>query len=115
MEEAFLKAKEILIKYNQEHLLSFYDELDDDQKNFLLNQILTINFEQILNLYKKSFEEDHLDLSSISPLPYIVKDNLDYDEKKYYAFIGNEAIQKSKVAVITLAGGQGTRLRAHWS
>lgn len=44
MEDKLEIAKEILKKYNQEHLLHFYDELSKDEKNRLLDQILTINF-----------------------------------------------------------------------
>ena len=44
------KVKEILSKYNQNHLLRFYDELTDDKKLKLLNQILNIDFKNILNL-----------------------------------------------------------------
>ena len=47
----FLKAKEILKEYNQEHLLSFYDELYDEQKKFLVIKILRIYFKQIFDLY----------------------------------------------------------------
>ena len=54
MEDKLNKAKEILKKYNQEHLLQFYDELSEEQKNILINQILNMNFEQILNLYNNS-------------------------------------------------------------
>ena len=43
---------EILKKYNQEHLLYFYDELSEEEKNKLINQILTIDFDKILNIYK---------------------------------------------------------------
>ena len=38
------QAKEILSTYNQEHLIYFYDELNDEQKDMLLNQIIKINF-----------------------------------------------------------------------
>ena len=44
MEDKYNLAREILRKYNQEHLLMFYDELNDNQKEKLLNQILSIDF-----------------------------------------------------------------------
>ena len=56
MEDKLEIAKEILKKYNQEHLLHFYDELSEDEKNRLLDQILTINFEKILTVYKQSLK-----------------------------------------------------------
>ena len=32
MDNQYLKAKEILKKYNQEHLLVFYNNLEEDKK-----------------------------------------------------------------------------------
>ncbi len=34
-----VKAEEILNKYNQEHLLEFYEELSDKEQKELINQI----------------------------------------------------------------------------
>ena len=45
MNEKYEKAKELVKKYHQEHLLKFYDDLDDEKKKELLDQILTINFD----------------------------------------------------------------------
>ena len=42
MDNQYLKAKEILKKYNQEHLLAFYDKLTQEKKEKLINQILNI-------------------------------------------------------------------------
>ena len=41
MEEKLLATKEILKKYVQEHLLSNYEKLSNEDKNRLLNDILT--------------------------------------------------------------------------
>ena len=48
MENKLKIVKEILKKYDQLHLLQFYSELTEEQKSNLLNQILKINFEEIL-------------------------------------------------------------------
>ena len=40
MNDDFLKAKDILKKYNQEHILNGYDNLDENKKQVLLNQVL---------------------------------------------------------------------------
>ena len=50
MENKYDEARNILEKYNQKHLLSQYDKLDDCKKEYLLNQILNIDFEQINEL-----------------------------------------------------------------
>ena len=44
MEEKYNQAKNILEKYNQEHLLANYEKLDNLKKEYLLNQITNIYF-----------------------------------------------------------------------
>ena len=54
MEEKLLATKEILKKYGQEHLLSNYEKLSDEDKSRLLNDILTIDFGEISKLYEQT-------------------------------------------------------------
>lgn len=110
MEDKLNKAKEILKKYNQEHLLQFYDELSEEQKNILINQILNMNFEQILNLYNNSIHPKVQSKIDISPLQHIEKDLLSNEEMNYYISLGEAIIKSNSFAVVTMAGGQGTRL-----
>ena len=110
MEENFRKAKEIVDKYHQEHLLSFYDELDDDEKNKLCDQICHIDFDQIFGLYEASKTNEVIPESSISPLNYFIKDKLSKDDLAIYSKYGEDVIKNNKFAVVTMAGGQGTRL-----
>ena len=89
MEERYEEAKKILEKYNQEHLLNNYEKLEEGQKAKLLDQIMNINFFQIANLY--SF-------------------NLSADKLNEYRRKGKNVIKEGHYAVVTMAGGQGTRL-----
>ena len=104
------QAKEILSTYNQEHLIYFYDELNDEQKDMLLNQIIKINFEEITNLYNKSMKNEPFIKNSISPLEHIEKEKLSCDEITEYTKLGDSIISSNSFAVVTMAGGQGTRL-----
>lgn len=104
------KAKEILKKYHQEHLLAFYDELNNEEKEFLVNQICNINFEQIFNLYEASKIDEVIPHNLIEPLPYFIKNKLPKEDAVIYKNIGEETIKNGKFAVVTMAGGQGTRL-----
>ena len=104
------QAKKILKEYDQEHLLYFYDELSSEQKDILLNQILNTRFSQILSLYKNSFTNNTLDMSEVSPLPHFEKDLLSSEEVIKYTSTGETAIKSGELAVVTMAGGQGTRL-----
>ena len=53
MEEKYLAAKKLLEKYGQEQLLSQYDKLDAEKQAKLLDEILTLNFNQVEELFKK--------------------------------------------------------------
>ena len=54
MEEKLLATREILKKYGQEHLLENYENLSEENKNVLLNDILTIDFGEIAELYEQT-------------------------------------------------------------
>ena len=110
MSDKLIEAKKILKKYDQEHLLYFYDELSNEHKEILLNQILKTNFDKILTLYKNSFESTKLDMSTVSPIPHLEKNKFSEDELEYYISIGESVIKSNSFAVVTMAGGQGTRL-----
>ena len=110
MIQNYENAKAILEKYHQEHLLNFYDELNNNEKEFLIKQIFNINFEQIFNLYEASKTDEVIPKNLIEPLDYNVKKDLSLEEKFYYKEIGKQLIKNKKYAVVTLAGGQGTRL-----
>lgn len=110
MEEKLIKVKELLKKYNQEHLLTFFDDLNPENKELLLNQILDIDFELMLKLYENTKKPAQIDTDSIEPIPYLDKSKLSKDELDLYYEKGLEAIKSGKLAVVTMAGGQGTRL-----
>lgn len=109
MNAKYEQAKEILKKYNQEHILNFYDNLDDSKKEELLNQIISIDFEQLDNLYKNINNVNHSQ-NDIMPIEYVDKSKLTDMQKEDYIKKGRNIIKEEKYAVITMAGGQGTRL-----
>ena len=108
MESKYNEAKKILEQYNQTHLLSQYEKLDDEKKEYLLNQIINIDFEQLNKLYENTKKEIEAGKDLIEPISYIEKEKISDYEK--YMEIGAEEIKRGKLAVVTMAGGQGTRL-----
>lgn len=110
MDEKYLAAEKILKKYHQEHLLKGYEKLSDEDKIELLNQILTIDFNQIEDLFNNVDKKVELGSSKIEPISYMEKDKLSEKEYNHYHEIGAQAISANKLAVVTMAGGQGTRL-----
>lgn len=110
MEEKLKAAKEILRKYDQEQLLVKFDELSEDNKIKLLDQILTLDFGDVEKLYEntkivKDFKKD-----KIEPIDYVDKEKLKEEETNEYTILGKKEIIEGKLAVVTMAGGQGTRL-----
>lgn len=110
MEDKLKLARDILQKYNQEHLLNFYNEISEEQKNILINQILTINFEEIITLYTNSINHKPIYNEEITPLLHFEKDKLDAITKENYTNLGESIIKNNQLAIVTMAGGQGTRL-----
>ncbi len=110
MQEKFEEALNCLKKYGQEHILNYYDKLSDEKKEKLLNQVLTIDFEQITELYNSTKNQVNFANDKIEPIEYIDKSALSSEELNKYNNLGEEAIRQGKYAVVTMAGGQGTRL-----
>lgn len=109
MNNTLEEVKDILKKYDQEHLLISYDKLDDKNKKILLEQILNIDFDLISSLYINTKKKEVECNDRIEPMEYLDKNKL-YDDYKYYERIGKDAIKSGKLAAVTMAGGQGTRL-----
>ncbi|MCD7811694.1 MAG: UDPGP type 1 family protein [Ruminococcus sp.] len=101
------EAKKILEKYNQMHILKYYDELSEEEKANLLTQIESADFSVLESL--DSSEEFGGKRGSFEPLGAVTADEI---EKNHDAFseVGLDAIRQGKAAAVLLAGGQGTRL-----
>lgn len=110
MDSELCLAKKTLKKYKQEHVLNFYDELSTDEKTKLISQINSTDFNEIKKLYENSKLDDSIDSNRIEPINYIIKKNLDSQTKKNALTIGKSILSENKLAVITVAGGQGSRL-----
>ena len=110
MDEKYEKVKEILKKYNQEQLLIWYDKLIEQKKEELLDQILKIDFDQIEELYQETKGKKDFKDCKVEPLSYIDKQKIPAEERERYEREGIKLIKEGKYAVVTMAGGQGTRL-----
>lgn len=111
MEEKFEQVEKKLKKAGQEHLLKYYERITDDKKkeNFL-NSILTIDFDAINEIYLDSKKNITNKDFVIEPIKFIDKEKIDEKEYAEYEKLGKDIIKSGKLAVVTMAGGQGTRL-----
>ena len=110
MDEKLEKIKKKLKKYGQEHLLQKYDEMDAKLQEELLEQIENIDFDLMQKLYEKAQKPVDLEKVTVEPIEHVDKSKLTASEREMYEKKGIEAIKYNKLAVVTMAGGQGTRL-----
>lgn len=110
LEKSYNNIKLLLEEYDQNHLLMYYNKLNSQEQEELLNQISNIDFKLMQKLYEdigKTAEEN----KNVEPIEYLDKYGIDKEEYEKYREIGENELKSGKLAVITMAGGQGTRLR----
>ena len=101
-DEALLKLKE----FNQEHVLEYFDELNENEKLELLAQIEATDF-SVVSMCTK--EDKEVKKGEISPLAAMQLAEIE-ERKEEFRAAGLEAIKAGKVGAVLLAGGMGTRL-----
>ncbi|MBQ4081770.1 MAG: UDPGP type 1 family protein [Clostridia bacterium] len=99
------QTKELLKEQQQEQLLQYYDQLNEQEKEVLLRQISNLDF-SLLDLLG---EESGGERGKLEPLGAVTIDEIKERRDEFYA-AGVTAIQQGKVGAVLLAGGQGTRL-----
>ena len=104
---------------NQCHLFKFWSNLTEPQQGELVSQLDALNIERVNRIFSKaiSSEKEAIDPSaqssdSIEPLPKSVSESVSSNIAKTQEWrqIGLAAITRGEVAVLLMAGGQGTRL-----
>ncbi len=101
---------DILREYNQDHIIRLLEKLDEEKKQELTKQIQGIDFHQIMELYNNTKKEIKFKESKIEPLKYLDKAKLTEVQRQEFDKLGEEIVKSGKYAVVTMAGGQGTRL-----
>ena len=106
----YYEALKKLKTYGQEQVLDRYNFLDDNKKQKLIKQIKNIDFDQIQELFIEKDKKIDDKACKITNIEYVDKSKLSKEEYERYNEIGTKIIQEGKYAVVTMAGGQGTRL-----
>lgn len=102
----YKEALQKLKPAGQEHLLRFYEEIGEEQKEALLKQIEALDL-SLLDLLEKG--NKGVPRGKIEPLGALTIAEI-AERRDAFEKTGIEAIQKCRVGAVLLAGGQGTRL-----
>ncbi|SCZ88912.1 BZ3500_MvSof-1268-A1-R1_Chr1-1g00820 [Microbotryum saponariae] len=112
---------------DQSHVLHFYDTLNPTQQHSLLSQLSTIDPERVNRICAKAREmdasassssapsESESETDTFSPPPrdrvgVITPDSSNSPQVQEWTSQGLSSIRRGQVAILLLAGGQGTRL-----
>lgn len=102
----YQEAYDKLDKYGQLHVLRYYQELDTQEQEILLQQIEQTDFDVLSLCQQKETLNPRGEIAPIGvmQLPEIAA------KREEYTQIGLDAIRAGKVGAVLLAGGMGTRL-----
>ena len=103
-----LEAK--LKTYNQEQIIKEIEEMDNTEQEQIIKQINEIDFEEVEKLYNLTKKEQTVKSGKIEPINYIDLEKISKEEKESSKKLGEQIIKRNQYAVVTMAGGQGTRL-----
>lgn len=100
------EAKEKLVKYGQEHVLKYYEELGEKEREALLAQIAATD----MSILKACANREELARKGvITPLAAMQLSEI-AENRETFTETGLTAIRAGKVGAVLLAGGMGTRL-----
>lgn len=110
MEEQIEEAIEKLKEFNQEQILELLELLNKDEKKIISKQILELDFDKINSLYKELKNKEKINSDNTEAITAVNKDKLETRELEKYNELGKNIICNNQYAVVTMSGGQGTRL-----
>src|SRR5207244_6473510 len=100
-------VRQQLRQFGQEHVLRWWERLSDRERQELLEQVRTIDLEELRALYGRRDATFCVPAPErIEPIPVARLDPADRAKRRR----GEEALERGQVAALVVAGGQGTRL-----
>jgi UDP-N-acetylglucosamine/UDP-N-acetylgalactosamine diphosphorylase len=93
--------------HGQDHVLAWWERLNGNERQELLGQLRAIDLEQLRRLYAQRDESYVVPgPERIAPIPVTRLDPRDRETQR----AGADALRRGEVAVLLVAGGQGSRL-----
>lgn len=102
----------------QDHVFAFWDDLSPEDQGSFAKQLQALDVERVNAIYRKAIEGEKeaaalaQQSAKLGPPPAEATEQTSNDPAKEAQFrnVGLDAIAQNQVAVLLLAGGQGTRL-----
>jgi UDP-N-acetylglucosamine/UDP-N-acetylgalactosamine diphosphorylase len=113
------ELKTNLETFGQQHLLQFWNDLNPHEKDSFESELKEINFENLQHALNQTRVEklQNKQNENLKPIPSELKSGIDassHEQLERYESKGLKAIQDGQVAVLLLAGGQGTRMGVNY-
>lgn len=112
------RLRKKLAEYEQEHLLRFWEQLTNEDRNELTNDIDELDLSETTLYFKRAMESSlHIGQGTLDDKVRPVDERKiasvktsTKEELKKYEELGLNEVAEGRVAVLLMAGGQGTRL-----
>jgi UDP-N-acetylglucosamine/UDP-N-acetylgalactosamine diphosphorylase len=99
--------RELLRQHGQEHVLAAWDRLAEPERRELLDQLQRLDLAQLRRLYEQRDRTDAVPPPGRIQPPPVVRLDVEAQEARR---LGESALKQGEVAVLVVAGGQGSRL-----
>jgi len=101
------QLRDELREFGQEHVLAWWDRLSDSERQALIEQLRSIDLALLRRLYQQRDQGHPLpEPERIAPVPVARLDARDEAARR----AGEQALRRGEIAVLVVAGGQGSRL-----
>lgn len=113
--QTFDELQTLLTGQGQQQLLRFWNQLDDNQQQELADQLRSIDFDQLAGLLEGENDRPGLLPGQMAP-PHAIRTGqprtaqLPDKSLEDAIAIGEDALRQGRVAMVLVAGGQGSRL-----
>lgn len=105
-----MKAIKKLNKYNQKQIIDLLNILSEEEKEKLYKQVVELDFKKIDRLYSELTKKEKTNSDNIEEIVALDRDKISKNELKKYNDLGKKVIKENGYALVTMSGGQGTRL-----
>ncbi|MGL1936454.1 MAG: UDPGP type 1 family protein [Fibrobacterales bacterium] len=100
----------ILSEYKQEHLVRFFNDLTEGEKQQLAQQLETLDFAHVTEIFKNNVANREEAINTLEPLPFKAIAATTKEDIEQWFSASRDAFAKGEVAAFLVAGGQGSRL-----